>query len=65
MKIHGGKHSVVPNIELRKVLAEALKPELSERPSVEEFTKRSPTKSRKIRDTLRSIPSKLTKSFLS
>jgi hypothetical protein len=27
MKIHGGKHSVVPNKELRKVLAEALKPE--------------------------------------
>jgi len=27
MEIHVGKHSVVPNIELRKVLAEALKPE--------------------------------------
>jgi hypothetical protein len=61
MKIHGGKHSVVSNIEL--VLAEALKLELGDLQW--KNSKRSPTKSCKIRDTPRSIPSKLTKSFLS
>jgi len=48
---------------LRKVLAEALKPELGDLQW--KNSKRSPTKSCKIRDTPRSTPSKPTKSSLS
>jgi hypothetical protein len=58
MEMHGGKHSVVPNIELRKVLAEALKPE------AQREAPRNPAKYRIHRDPRpRSLPSYFFLSF--
>jgi len=66
MKIHGGKHSVVSNIELRKVLAEALKLELGDLQwkNSQKEAPRNPAKYRIHHDPYpRSLPSHFFLSF--